>query len=147
MKWLSNHAYMGTSLKNLKVNIKSLISSKDETDETGKGISDDIMVSKSDIADLVAVKPMPSWRRTKNNVRILRDNKILCSSDEITDDIGVVMDEVRVDLLAKEETNDSSKISILDASGRVIYQIIMFILEVLWQANFWLIGYSIEFCL
>ncbi|TYI44234.1 hypothetical protein ES332_A01G222600v1 [Gossypium tomentosum] len=118
VKWLSNHAYMGTSLKNLKVNIKSLISSKDETDETGTGISDDIMASKSDIADLVAVKPMPPWRRTKNNVRILRDNKILCSSDETTDDIGVVMDEVRVDLLAKEETNDLSKISILDATGR-----------------------------
>ncbi|MBA0823980.1 hypothetical protein Goarm_020671, partial [Gossypium armourianum] len=118
VKWLSNHAYMGTSLKNLKVNIKSLISSKDETDETGTGISDDIMASKSDIADVVAVKPMPPWRRTKNNVRILRDNKILCSSDEATDDIGVVMDEVRVDLLAKEETNDLSKISILDATGR-----------------------------
>ncbi|KAA3465285.1 Protein Jade-1 [Gossypium australe] len=118
VKWLRNHAYMGTSLKNLKVNIKSLISSKDETDETGTGISDDIMASKSDIADLVAVKPMPPWRRTKNNVRILTDNKILCSSDETTDDIGVVMDEVRVDLLAKEETNDLSKISILDATGR-----------------------------
>ncbi|TYH89101.1 hypothetical protein ES332_D01G235700v1 [Gossypium tomentosum] len=117
VKWLSNHAYMGTSLKNLKVNIKSLISWKDETDETGMGISDDIMASKSDIADVVAVKPMPPWRRTKNNVRILRDNKILCS-DEATDDIGVVMDEVRVDLLAKEETNDLSKISILDATGR-----------------------------
>ncbi|MBA0551202.1 hypothetical protein Golob_022097, partial [Gossypium lobatum] len=115
VKWLSNHAYMGTSLKNLKVNIKSLVSSKDET---GTGISDDIMASKSDIADVVAVKPMPPWRRTKNNVRILRDNKILCSSDEATDDIGVVMDEVRVDLLAKEETNDLSKISILDATGR-----------------------------
>ncbi|XP_052490654.1 uncharacterized protein LOC105786139 isoform X1 [Gossypium raimondii] len=118
VKWLSNHAYMGTSLKNIKVNIKSLISSKDETDETGMGISDDIMASKSDIADVVAVKPMPPWRRTKNNVRILRDNKILCSSDEATDDIGVVMDEVGVDLLAKEETNDLSKISILDATGR-----------------------------
>ncbi|KAE8679801.1 PHD finger family protein, putative isoform 2 [Hibiscus syriacus] len=119
VKWLSNHAYIVSSQKNLKVNMKSLISSKDEIEATY--ISDDIMVSKSDIADLAAVKPMPP-RRTKNNVKNLRDNKVICS-DEIIDDIGVVMDEVSCDLLAKEETNDSSKVSILGTTGKVILQI------------------------
>ncbi|GMI64851.1 hypothetical protein like AT1G77800 [Hibiscus trionum] len=114
VKWLSNRAYTVSTQKNLKVNIKSLISSKDETQATN--ISDDIMVSKSDVADLVAVKPMPP-RRTKNNVKIVRDNKVICS-DEIIDDIGVVMDEVSCDLLAKEETNDSSKVSNLGTIGK-----------------------------
>ncbi|XP_039000473.1 LOW QUALITY PROTEIN: uncharacterized protein LOC120126323 [Hibiscus syriacus] len=114
VKWLSNHAYIVSSQKNLKVNIKSLISSKDESKATH--ISDDIMVSKSDMVDLAAVKPMPP-RRTKNNVKNLRDNKVICS-DEIIDDIGVVMDEASCDLLAKEETNDSSKASILGTTGK-----------------------------
>ncbi|XWS15072.1 hypothetical protein CRYUN_Cryun35bG0062800 [Craigia yunnanensis] len=115
VKWLRNHAYLGSSQKNLKVKKKSLISSKDETGATDS--SDDIMVSESDITDPVAVKSVPPRRRTKSGVRILRDNKIICSSDEIINDNGVIMDEVSVDRLAKEETNDSSKASIPDATG------------------------------
>ncbi|XWS21574.1 hypothetical protein CRYUN_Cryun30bG0066000 [Craigia yunnanensis] len=108
VKWLRNHAYMGSSQKNLEVK-------KDETGATDS--SDDILVSESDITDPVAVKSVPPRRRTKSNVRILRDNKVICSSDEIINN-GVVMDEVRVDRLAKEETNDSSKASIPDATGK-----------------------------
>ncbi|KAL4272194.1 hypothetical protein GQ457_13G010190 [Hibiscus cannabinus] len=115
VKWLSTHAYIVSSQKNFKVNIKCLLSSKDETQATD--ISDDIMVSKSDIADLVAVKPMPPRIKTKNNVKFLRDNKVICS-DEIIDDIGLVMDEVSCGLLAKEETNDSSRVSSLGATGK-----------------------------
>ncbi|XVF36831.1 hypothetical protein REPUB_Repub19eG0092300 [Reevesia pubescens] len=116
VKWLRNHAYMGSSQKNLKVKIKSLISSKDETG--ARDCSDNIMVSEFDITDPVAVKSVPPRRRTKNNVKILRDNKVICSSDEIINNNGVVMDEVRVDRLAKEETNDSSKDFIPDAPGK-----------------------------
>ncbi|KAK6257449.1 hypothetical protein QUC31_000908 [Theobroma cacao] len=116
VKWLRNHAYMGPSQKNLKVKIKSLISSKGEAGAIDS--SDDIMVSESDITDPVAVKSVPPRRRTKSNVRILRDNKVVCSSDEIINDNGVVMDEGRVDGLANEETNDSSKAFIPDASGK-----------------------------
>ncbi|XP_022747157.1 uncharacterized protein LOC111296845 isoform X2 [Durio zibethinus] len=115
VKWLRNHAYMGSSQNNFKFKIKSLISPKDVTGATDS--SDDIMVSESDIRDPVTVKSVPPRRRTKSNVRILRDNKVICSSDEIINDNGVVMDEVRVDRLAKEETNDSSKASIHDATG------------------------------
>ncbi|XP_039023269.1 uncharacterized protein LOC120155865 isoform X2 [Hibiscus syriacus] len=116
VKWLSNHAYIVSSQKNLKVNIKSLISPKAETGSTD--ISDDIMVSKSDIADLVVIEPMPHRRITKNNVKDLRDNKVICSSDEVFDDIGVVMDEASFDLLTKEETNDLSKLSILGTTRK-----------------------------
>ncbi|XP_039023104.1 uncharacterized protein LOC120155675 [Hibiscus syriacus] len=116
VKWLSNHAYIVSSQKNLKVDIKSLISAKAETGSTD--ISDDIMVSKSDLADLVALKPMPHRRITKNDVKVLRDNKVICSSDEVIDDIGVVMDEASFDLLTKEETNDLSKLSILGTTRK-----------------------------
>ncbi|XWS23817.1 hypothetical protein CRYUN_Cryun28dG0047800 [Craigia yunnanensis] len=115
VKWLRNHAYMGSSLKNFKVKIKSLISSKDETGATDS--SDDILVSESDITDPVAVKSVPPRRRTKSNVRILKDNQVICASGEIFNDNGIVMDEVRVDRLAKEETKDSIKASIPDATG------------------------------
>lgn len=111
---------MGPSQKDLKVKIKSLISSKDESGAMDS--SDDIMVTESDITNPVAVKSVPPRRRTKSNVRIVRDKKVICSSDEIINDNGVVMDEVRVDRLAKEQTNDSSKPSIPDSSGKVTYQ-------------------------
>ncbi|OMP12216.1 Zinc finger, PHD-type [Corchorus olitorius] len=115
VKWLRNHAYMASSQKNIKVKIKSLISSKDETGAMDS--SDDIMVSDSDITDPVAVKSVPPRRRTKSNVRILRDNKVICS-DEIINDNGVVMDEDRVDGLAMEEINDSGKASIPYVTGK-----------------------------
>ena len=132
-KWLRNHASLGSSQKNLKVKIKSLISSKDETGATDS--SDDIMVSESDITDPVAVKSVPPQRRTKSSVMILKDNKIICSSDEIINDNGVMMDEVSVDRLAKEETNDSNKASILDATGEVKHQSLIFASKVFWHVN------------
>ncbi|XVF64660.1 hypothetical protein PTKIN_Ptkin09bG0185800 [Pterospermum kingtungense] len=114
MKWLRNH--MGPSQKKFKVKIRSLISSKDESGAVDS--SDDMVVSESDITDPVAVKSVPPRRRTKSNVRFLRDNKILCSSDEIINDDGVVMDGVRADQLSKEQTNDSSIPSIPDTTGK-----------------------------
>ncbi|XVE55411.1 hypothetical protein DITRI_Ditri03aG0156500 [Diplodiscus trichospermus] len=114
VKWVRNHAYMGCSQKNLKVKKKSLISCKDESGATD---SSDVMASNSDITYPVAVKSVPSRRRTKSNVKLLRDNKVICSSDETINDNGVVVDGVRVDKLAEEKTNDSSNASIPDAAG------------------------------
>ncbi|PPR88381.1 hypothetical protein GOBAR_AA32315 [Gossypium barbadense] len=116
MKWLKNHAYMGSSPKKLKVKIKPLMSSKDETGATDG--YDNIMDFMSDITNPVAVKSVPPRRRTKSNARILRDNEVICSSDEIINDNGLVMDKVMVDSLAKEELYDLSEASILDAIGK-----------------------------
>ncbi|XP_052885496.1 uncharacterized protein LOC108486155 isoform X4 [Gossypium arboreum] len=116
MKWLKNHAYMGSSPQKLKVKIKPLMSSKDETGATDG--YDDIMDFMSDITNPVAVKSVPPRRRTKSNARILRDNEVICSSDEIINDNGLVMDKVMVDSLAKEELYDLSEASILDAIGK-----------------------------
>ena len=76
--WVRNHAYIGTSKRNLKVRIKSSIASKDDM---GAEDSDAVvMASELDIPDVVPVKLVPPRRRTKSSIRILKDNKVICSS-------------------------------------------------------------------
>ncbi|KAF2296775.1 hypothetical protein GH714_001878 [Hevea brasiliensis] len=70
------------------------------------------MVLESDITDPVAVKSVPPRRRTKSNIRILRDNKIICSSEEFSSDSVMLMDEVKVDQLANGEPANLSEVSI-----------------------------------
>lgn len=105
LKWLKDHAYMGTLQKNLKVKIKSAISSKDEIGEVDG--SNAVLVSETDIPEPVPVKSVPPRRRTKSNIRILKDNRIICSSEETFSDNGTVMDEVNTDQLAGELENSS----------------------------------------
>uniref|UniRef100_A0A2N9FXG7 PHD-type domain-containing protein n=1 Tax=Fagus sylvatica TaxID=28930 RepID=A0A2N9FXG7_FAGSY len=76
------------------------------------------LVSESDNPDPVAVKSVPPRRRTKSNVRNLKDNKVICSSEEIFSDNGIVMDKVKVDQLDSEETENSSNISIPNATEK-----------------------------
>ena len=115
--WLRNHTHLGTLQKNLKVKANSEILCKDQVGTTeGSALS----VSKSDNPDPVAVKSVPPRRRTKSNVRNLKDNKVICSSEEIFSDNGIVMDKVKVDQLDSEETENSSNISIPNATEKVI---------------------------
>ncbi|GAV59325.1 PHD_2 domain-containing protein/zf-HC5HC2H_2 domain-containing protein [Cephalotus follicularis] len=116
VKWLKTHAYMSTSQKNLKVKIKSTVSSQAE--RGAADCSDGVTVSESDISDPVAVKSVPPRRRTISKVRILRDNQVKCSSEEIFSDSGTVMDEVKVNELVRGEVDDSSKASIPDATEK-----------------------------
>lgn len=69
--------------------------------------SDCVTVLDSDITDPVAVKSVPPWRRTKSSIRILVDNKIICSSEEFSIDSGTLMDEVKVNQLAREGPENS----------------------------------------
>lgn len=107
LKWLKDHAYMGTLQKNMKVKIKSAISSKDEIGEVDG--SNAVLVSETDIPEPVPVKSVPPRRRTKSNIRILKDNRIICSSEETFSDNGTVMDEVNTDQLAGELENSSKR--------------------------------------
>ncbi|XP_021601342.2 uncharacterized protein LOC110606708 isoform X5 [Manihot esculenta] len=110
VKWLRNHAHMGTLHKNLKVKLKSAILSKAEIEAADH--SDGVTVLESDITNPVAVKSVPPRRRMKSNIRILRDNKIICSSKEFSSDCDMLIDEVKVDQLANEEPETSSEVSI-----------------------------------
>lgn len=115
--WLSNHACLGSLQKSFKFKLKSSISSKAET---GVADHDAVMVSEPDISDPVAVKSVPPRRRTKSSMRILRDNKVICLSDEILGDNGVMKNQVKIDQIDRDEAVNSGKVSIPNASGKVI---------------------------
>ena len=108
---------MGSLQKNLKVKIKSAISSKDNFGEVDG--SDAVLISEADIPEPVPVKSVPPRRRTKSNIRILKDNKIICSSEETFSDNGTVMEEVHSDQLAGEELENSSRGSFPNATEKV----------------------------
>ena len=118
LKWLRNHTYFSTLQKNLKVKANSAIMCKDEVGTTDE--SDIVAVSESGIPDPVAVKSVPPRRRTKSNVRILKDNKVICSSGEIFGDNGTVIDKVKIDQPGCEEPENSSKLSVPSATEKVI---------------------------
>ncbi|PON76627.1 Autoimmune regulator [Parasponia andersonii] len=87
-KWLKNNVHLSTIQKNLR---------------------------ESDVANTVAVKSVPPRRRTKGNIRILNDPKILRSSQEVFSDKKSVVNEVKVDLLIEEEPEKSSEVSVSKA--------------------------------
>ncbi|OVA04768.1 zinc finger protein [Macleaya cordata] len=60
------------------------------------------MVAGSENSEDVPFKSVPPRRRTKSNIRILKDNKVLCSSDEklvLQNGNGIVIDEADVNPL------------------------------------------------
>lgn len=104
VKWLNDHALLGASQKSLKVKIKSSILSNKPDNGSDDG-SDAVPVSDSDVPDVVPVKSVPPRRRTKN-IRILKDNKVNRSSQEMP------VDEVTEGSLVTEDPGGSNKESI-----------------------------------
>ena len=107
---------MGTLQKNLKVKIEYAISSNDEIEEVDG--SNVVLVSETDIPELVPVKLVPPWRRTKNNIRILKDNRRICSSEVTFSDNGTIMDQVKTNQLSGEGLEDSNKGSFPNATEK-----------------------------
>lgn len=118
VKWLKNNAYLYTLQKNLKVKLRSTISSKAEFGSNDD--SDNAPVSESDVADPVAVKSVPPRRRTKSNFRIAKDTKKFCSNDEMFFENGKLMDKVEADQLSNEETDNLTKLSLPDVVKKVV---------------------------
>lgn len=115
--WLKKHAYIGSIKKNLKVKIKSSLASKD-----GMGAAegaDAVLVSESDIPDVVPVKSVPPRRRTKSNIRILKEHKGICSSKEMISDDEIVVDEAKRGHLISEDASYSTKQSEVDITNKV----------------------------
>ncbi|KAJ4962456.1 hypothetical protein NE237_022395 [Protea cynaroides] len=110
IKWLGNHAYMGTTLKNLKIRSNSMISSRGLV--AGPDGPNGVAVVDSSLPDAVPVKSVPPRRRTKNNIKILKDKKVVCSSEETfieQNDDGIVINEFKEQPLGlDEEFNDGS---------------------------------------
>ncbi|XP_043712200.1 uncharacterized protein LOC122660988 isoform X2 [Telopea speciosissima] len=119
IKWLGNHAYMGNSLKNLKSRSNSTNSSRAAV--AGSDGPNGIAIADSSHSDAVPVKSVPPRRRTKNNIRILKDKKVLSSSEETfieQNDDGIVINEFsRQQLGLDEEFNDGSGNESLSHNG------------------------------
>ncbi|XP_042482293.1 uncharacterized protein LOC122062708 isoform X2 [Macadamia integrifolia] len=119
IKWLGNHAYMGTSQKNLKVRSSSTISSRAVI--AGPDGPNGVAVADSSHPDAVPVKSVPPRRTTKNNITILKDKKVLCSSGEILikqNDDGTVTSEFNEQALVRnEELNDGSGNEFVSLNG------------------------------
>lgn len=67
----------------------------------------------------VAVKSVPPRRRTKSSFRILKDNKVISSSEGIFCDNGT-LNKIKVDQMITDEQENSSKVSIPDPVEKVI---------------------------
>lgn len=115
--WLKKHAYIGNLKKNLKVKIKSSFASKD-----GMGAaegSDAVLVSESDSPEVVPVKSVPPRRRTKSNIRIMKENKVICSSREKISDEEIIVDEADRGHLISEDASYTTKEVVFDVTKEV----------------------------
>ncbi|CAI0446121.1 unnamed protein product [Linum tenue] len=107
VKWLSNHACMGASLKNLKVKLKSaMLSTSEETCD----FSDVMIEQPSDMTGTVAIKSVPPWRKTKNNIKFHKNDETRCFSEDMVAENGMGTD-LRVEQLVNEEPEDANKAS------------------------------------
>ncbi|KAI3991006.1 hypothetical protein MKX01_026190 [Papaver californicum] len=82
IKWIRDHAYVDSPHPNLKVG--------------GPDCPDTVSVTGPNSSTDVPFKSVPPRRRTKNNIRILMDNKVVCSSGEklpLQNGNGIVIDE------------------------------------------------------
>ncbi|KAG5036295.1 Protein Jade-1 [Glycine soja] len=94
VNWLKAHVYTNAFQKGLKVKFKPANASKNDSGATDG--SDTLPMSDSGLLDPVAVKSVPPRRRTTNNIRILKDNNVLCSSEGVTGENGMLVDMCRV---------------------------------------------------
>lgn len=114
VNWLKAHVYTNAFQKSLKVKFKPANSSKGEIGITDG--SDTPQISDSELPDPVAIKSVPSRRRTTGNIRILKDNKAVCSPGVISSENGVLMDKVKGGQSEHENSETSNEASIPDTT-------------------------------
>ena len=117
VNWLKAHVYTSAFQKGLKVKFKPPNASKDESGAADG--SDALPISDSGLLDPVAVKSVPPRRRTVSNIRILKDNKVICSSEGVTSENRMSMDKFRVGQPDHENPGSSNEAS-PDATVMVI---------------------------
>ncbi|KAI4337757.1 hypothetical protein L6164_016134 [Bauhinia variegata] len=113
VNWLRAHVYTNAFQKSSRLKLKPTNSSQDESGATDG--SDTLSISDSDLLDPVAVKSVPPRRRTIGNM-ILKDNKMMSSSEAVSSENGMAMDTVRADQLDHENLGHSDEASIPDAN-------------------------------
>ncbi|KAI9097752.1 hypothetical protein K1719_025523 [Acacia pycnantha] len=73
-------------------------------------------ISDSELPDPVAVKSVPSRRRTTGDIRILKDNKVICSSGMVSSENEMPVDKVKGGQSEHEKSETSNEASIPDAT-------------------------------
>lgn len=112
-QWFKNHAYMGISRRNLKLKLNS------NSWKDGSGVaddSDDLTLLESDAPD---VKSVPPRRRTKSNIRILKDKNLVSSSVEGPGENVTKIDETKFGQLFSKEHLSMSRSSPSDGAREV----------------------------
>ncbi|KAK7353135.1 hypothetical protein VNO80_18575 [Phaseolus coccineus] len=114
VNWLKGHVYTSAFQKGLKVKFKPANASK--IDSGAPDGSDILPISDSGLLDPVAVKSVPPRRRTTNNIRILKDNKVICPSEGVTSENGMPVHVCRVGQSNCENPTSSNEASIPDVT-------------------------------
>ncbi|CAL0319377.1 unnamed protein product [Lupinus luteus] len=114
VNWLKAHVYTTAFQKGVKVKFKPANASSDEGGSTHG--SESLPKSNSGLLDRFAVKSVPPRRRTVSNIRILKDNKMICLSEGITSENGMPVDKIRVRQLDHENPGSSNEASVPDAT-------------------------------
>lgn len=125
VNWLKAHVYTGAFHKGLKLKFKPANASTDESG-TADG-SDTLPISDSGLLDPVAVKSVPPRRRTISHIRILKDNKVVCSSEGVTSENGIPIDNKFIVCQPEcENPGSSNETSTPDATEMVILGFVWF---------------------
>ncbi|CAN1188493.1 Protein Jade-1 [Linum perenne] len=106
IRWLHNHAYMGSSQRNVKAKLKPAMLAKVETCD----FSEVIAGPPPDFTDTVAVKSVPLRRKSKNKIKFCKNDKPFGLSKDMLAGNGMGI-EFKVDQLVNEELEGSSKTS------------------------------------
>lgn len=80
--WLKHHGYIGSLQKTLKVKIKSSTSSMADANTSVPADTNAVTVARTKMPNVVPVKCIPPWR-TKSDARILKNDKVICTSREM----------------------------------------------------------------
>ncbi|KAL8134123.1 uncharacterized protein LOC141707669 [Apium graveolens] len=118
VEWLKSHANIGPLQRNLRVRFKNL--TKVEAGATDEA---DVIMSKSCIPD-VSVTSVPPRRRTKNDIRIMKDGKPLCltNSSLIADELAT--SDKQAHHLATNEPSCQSDESVPDATQKILIELV-----------------------
>nr|GMD74160.1 histone-lysine N-methyltransferase atx1 [Ipomoea batatas] len=92
VKWLRNRPDVGNVQKTLRVKIKPSLATKSVTAVADN--ADSVKLTDPEISNNIPVKSVPPHRRTKNNTRIGKDDK-LCSATDIPMNDRLKKDEVQ----------------------------------------------------
>lgn len=85
--WLRDNGYLGNLLKTLRVKIKPTVPLKAEVYEEVDVYGNDVTAAESDILNIVPVKSVPPRRRTKSDIQVLKNDKVICTSLEMINNV------------------------------------------------------------